>query len=51
MAFGQFMALLDIQIVIDDSGSMKEEQANLASKLSALLTSIKDRNWRIHCDS
>jgi hypothetical protein len=39
--------LADILIVIDNSGSMKEEQANLASKLNELLVSIKDSNWQI----
>jgi hypothetical protein len=39
--------LADILIVIDNSGSMKEEQANLATKLNELLVSIKDANWQI----
>ncbi len=39
--------LTDILVVIDNSGSMKEEQANLATKLNELLVSIKDANWQI----
>lgn len=39
--------LADILVVIDNSGSMKEEQANLATKLNELLVSIKDANWQI----
>jgi hypothetical protein len=39
--------LADILVVIDNSGSMKEEQANLANKLNELLVSIKDANWQI----
>lgn len=38
---------LDLLIVIDNSQSMKEEQANLGSKLQALLTYIDDSDWRI----
>ncbi|MDQ3231237.1 MAG: hypothetical protein M3Q07_05400 [Pseudobdellovibrionaceae bacterium] len=39
--------LADILIVIDNSGSMKEEQVNLSTKLNELLVSIKDANWQI----
>ncbi len=39
--------ILDIVIVIDNSGSMKQEQENLASKLSPLLSNISDSDWRI----
>jgi hypothetical protein len=39
--------LVDILVVIDDSGSMIEEQTNLSNKLSALLTSIKGSSWQI----
>lgn len=39
--------LLDLLIVIDNSGSMKEEQENLASKMGALLQFISDSNWQI----
>ena len=38
---------LDILIVMDNSGSMKQEQANLSTKLSKLLTYVADSNWRI----
>lgn len=38
---------LDLLIVIDNSQSMKEEQANLGSKLQSLLTYIDDSDWRI----
>jgi hypothetical protein len=41
------LGLLDIMIVIDNSGSMAEEQTNLSTKLSALLSSVKDSNWQI----
>jgi hypothetical protein len=41
------LGILDILVVIDNSGSMKEEQANLATKISPLLSSVKDSNWRI----
>ncbi|WP_141732099.1 hypothetical protein [Oligoflexus tunisiensis] len=39
--------LADILVVIDNSGSMKEEQTNLSSKLNELLVSIKDASWQI----
>lgn len=39
--------VLDILVVIDNSGSMKEEQENLATKLKPLLTYIDDSDWRI----
>lgn len=39
--------LADILVVIDNSGSMSQEQANLATKLNELLVSIKDANWQI----
>ncbi len=39
--------LVDILLVIDNSGSMSQEQVNLASKLNELLVSIKDANWQI----
>ena len=41
------LGILDIMVVIYNSGSMKEEQANLATKISPLLSSVKDSNWRI----
>jgi hypothetical protein len=41
------MGVLDILLVIDNSGSMAEEQTNLSTKLSPLLTSISQSNWKI----
>ncbi len=38
---------IDILIVIDNSGSMAEEQAQLASKLSPLLDSLSNADWQI----
>ena len=39
--------LLDILIVIDDSGSMSDEQNHLAQRMDPLLSAIKDTDWRI----
>lgn len=39
--------VLDILVVVDNSRSMREEQANLATKLSPLLAYVADANWRI----
>jgi hypothetical protein len=39
--------ILDILVVIDNSGSMKEEQVNLADKLSSLLSKINDSSWQV----
>ena len=39
--------LLDILIVIDNSGSMAEEQNNLATKLLPLLTYVAESDWKI----
>lgn len=39
--------LLDILIVIDDSGSMSDEQNHLAERMDPLLSAIKDTDWRI----
>jgi len=39
--------LLDVLVVIDTSGSMKEEQNNLSSKLLPLLSYVKDSDWKI----
>ena len=38
---------IDILVVIDNSGSMSQEQANLATKLSPLLSSIAGADWQI----
>lgn len=39
--------LVDILIVIDDSGSMAEEQRELSTKMNALLSSLNGVNWQI----
>lgn len=39
--------ILDLLIVIDDSGSMSQEQKNLSGKLAPLLEYVKDSDWRI----
>ena len=41
------MGVLDLLVVIDDSGSMAEEQHNLSTKLSPLLSKISSSDWRI----
>lgn len=38
---------LDILIVVDDSGSMAEEQKNLSNKLEPLLSEISGSDWKI----
>lgn len=38
---------LDILVVVDNSGSMAEEQLNLSTKLSRLLNFVADTDWRI----
>lgn len=39
--------LLDVLLVVDTSGSMKEEQSNLSNKLMPLLSYVKDADWKI----
>ena len=39
--------IVDIVIVVDNSGSMAEEQANISTKLTPLLSAIKDADWKI----
>ena len=39
--------LLDVLVVVDTSGSMKEEQTNLSGKLLPLLSYVKDSDWKI----
>ena len=39
--------LLDILIVIDNSGSMNEEQTNLSTKLLPLLSYVEQSDWKI----
>ncbi|MBC7530870.1 MAG: VWA domain-containing protein [Oligoflexus sp.] len=38
---------LDILLVVDNSGSMTEEQSNLSGKLSPLLSFVDTSDWRI----
>lgn len=38
---------LDILVVIDNSGSMVEEQKNLATKLESLLSRVEKADWQI----
>lgn len=38
---------LDLLLVIDNSGSMAEEQVNLSDKLSPLLSFVQNSDWRI----
>jgi len=42
------LGILDIQVVVDNSNSMKEEQANLATKLAPLIREIEQSDWRIN---
>ncbi len=39
--------LLDILVVVDNSGSMKEEQVNLSSKMMPLLSYVQNSDWKI----
>lgn len=39
--------LIDVIIVIDNSASMRFEQANMANRFSSLLEEMKDLNWRL----
>lgn len=39
--------LLDIVLVIDDSGSMKEEQKNMAEKFGSFTSHLSSMNWRV----
>lgn len=38
---------IDILVVVDDSGSMSQEQQNLSSKMNDLLVSIQNNDWQI----
>ncbi len=42
---------LDILIIVDNSGSMAQEQTNLSTKLTKLLTYVADSNWRISIET
>lgn len=46
--FQQKPLALDILVVIDNSGSMAEEQQGLANKLGPLLSSVADSDWQIN---
>jgi len=39
--------LVDILVVIDNSGSMANEQANMGSRFASFLDKIKELNWQI----
>lgn len=39
--------IVDIVVVVDNSGSMAEEQANLSSRMAPLLSAIRDSDWRV----
>ncbi len=39
--------VIDLLVIVDSSGSMKEEQANLSTKLRPLLSSLASSDWRI----
>lgn len=41
------MGVLDIVVVVDNSGSMKEEQINLSTKLNPLIDKVRNSNWQI----
>lgn len=43
----QAAGVLDLLVVIDNSGSMKEEQVNLGTKLTPLIKSVSNSDWRI----
>ncbi|MCX6118734.1 MAG: hypothetical protein NT027_14430 [Proteobacteria bacterium] len=39
--------VLDLLIVVDNSGSMAQEQSNLADRMTPLLSAVKDSDWQI----
>lgn len=41
------MGIVDIVVVVDNSGSMKEEQTNLSSRMAPLLSAIRDSDWKM----
>jgi len=41
------MGVLDLLVVIDSSGSMTEEQVNLANKLNPLMSYVAQSDWQI----
>lgn len=44
---GETFAPVDIVIVVDDSGSMSQEQANLSNGLSNLLSGLSNTDWQV----
>ena len=47
--FGQMnLGVLDLLIVVDNSGSMNEEQQNLAARLDPLMQFVMESDWRIN---
>jgi hypothetical protein len=42
------LGILDLIIVVDNSRSMEQEQANLSQRLGALLSKINDSDWRMN---
>ncbi len=40
--------LVDLVVIVDNSGSMADEQTKLSDKLAELLVSIKDADWQIN---
>lgn len=42
------LGVLDLLIVIDNSGSMAEEQQNLAARLDPLMQFVNESDWRIN---
>ena len=38
---------LDILVVVDDSGSMRDEQEKLSTRLPEIISAVEDTNWRI----
>jgi hypothetical protein len=41
------LGLLDVLVVVDNSGSMSQEQVELSNRLSDLLSAVSGANWRI----
>lgn len=42
-----YNGVLDVLVVIDNSGSMSQEQANLSTKLAPLLSEVDGSDWQI----
>jgi hypothetical protein len=41
------MGIVDIVVVVDNSGSMQEEQTNLSTRMAPLLSAIRDSDWKM----